>query len=245
MGATLLHLDDHLMAVDKPAGLSLATPPRDPSGALERLWAALPSSARKAAGIPGGWTLLHRLDVGTSGVLLLARAGADHRLYTALWQAGKAHKRYLALAWGAVEPEVGRFSDLLAPDPVDRRKMRVHPSGKRAATPYRVVASSRVASLVEAGLETGRTHQVRVHFAHAGHPLLGDDLYGRLRDIPEGVTAEERRALQPGRCLLHAWCIALPPTELGPALQISAPPPQDFTDVLTRLGFTLPSPDGV
>lgn len=242
MDAKILALSDALLAVDKPAGLSLATPLRDPMVALNRLWSALPMKARKATGPAERWRLLHRLDVTTSGVVVLAREGEVHRAYSTLWQAGAVDKRYLALAWGEMAKASGRFADPLAPDTEDRRKMRVSASGKRAATRYLVLASNKAASLVEVTLETGRTHQVRVHFAHSGHPLLGDDLYGKLRDLPPGIGPEERRNLYAERTLLHAWRVALPETEFSPATTITAPIPPDFGALLSYLKFPAPEP---
>jgi len=240
MQAKVLLFDGDRMAVDKPAGLSLATPERDPGAAVRRLWEVLSPADRDAAGPCDGWTLLHRLDVGTTGVLLLARTGPAHKKLAALWRAGAFRKRYLALAWGRLRPPAGAFSSPLGPDRSDRRKMRVDASGKRALTVYRTLAASPVATLAEVTLETGRTHQVRVHFAEVGHPLLGDDLYGSLRDLPEGVSAADRRALQPERALLHAWNVEAAGSDSLPAFSVTAPLPADFATVLKRLGFATP-----
>jgi len=240
MQAKVLLLDGDRMAVDKPAGLSVATPERDPGAAVRNLWEVLDPGDRAAAGPCEGWTLLHRLDVGTSGVLLLARTGPAHKKLSALWRAGTFRKRYLALAWGRLHPPAGSFSSPLGPDRSDRRKMRVDPSGKRALTVYRTLAASPVATLAEVTLETGRTHQVRVHFAAAGHPLLGDDLYGSLRDLPEGVSAADRRALHADRALLHAWAVEAAENPPFAALSVTAPLPADFSAILKRLGFPAP-----
>lgn len=240
MRTKVLFLDGDLLAVDKPAGLSLATPERDPGAAVRNLWETLGPKERAAAGSPEGWTLLHRLDVTTTGVLLLARSGEAHRSLVALWRAGAFRKRYLAIAWGRLQPPSGSFASPLGPDRDDRRKMRVDTAGKRALTLYRTLSASPVATFAEATLETGRTHQVRVHFAAAGHPLLGDDLYGALRDIPEGVSPADRRALHAERALLHAWCVEASGHPSLSSLSVTAPLPADFAGVLKRLGFAAP-----
>ena len=231
--ATLVYLGDKIAAINKPAGLSLATSQRDEEGAVTRLLAALSNSDR--AKMLQGWSLVHRLDSGTSGLTLLARGPLARKELSALFSSGAVHRRYLALVWGEPHSAVGRLAWALGPDPSDRRKMRVDPAGKNAATRYRVLASTPVASLLELVPETGRTHQIRVHLAEAGHSILGDDFYGRLRHIPMGINAKERAALQPGRPLLHAWKLDLPETKISPPLSLEAPLPEDFKRVLKKL----------
>ncbi len=238
MRAVLIYLGEKIAAVSKPPGLSLATSRRDEEGAVARLLAALSDSERSKAG--SGWSLVHRLDSGTSGLTLLARGPAAHKEISSLFSSGSVHRRYLALAWGRFTDEAGRFSWPLGPDPKDRRKMRVDPGGKAAATRYKVLGATSVALLLEMVPETGRTHQIRVHLAEAGHSILGDDFYGRLRHIPVGVTPEQRRELQPGRPLLHAWRLGLPETKVSPPLSLEAPPPEDFMRVVKILGIPPP-----
>ena len=241
MRATILYEDEHLLAIAKPAGLSLATPARKQGAAVRRLLEALPAAHRRRArsGDGGPW-LLHRLDVSTSGVVLLARSAEAQRLYSGLLSARVLEKLYLALAWGRFDPPEGRMEWPLGPDRGDRRRMAVDPSGKRAVTLYRTLQATVEASLLEFRLETGRTHQIRVHASHAGHPLLGDDLYGRLRDLPPGLSAARRRSLQPGRCLLHAFVLGVPTTDLAPALTLVAPLPEEFAHACRLLGLEPP-----
>ena len=238
MRAKLVYFGEKVAAIAKPAGLSLATSQRDEEGAVTRLLAALSNSDR--AKMLQGWSLVHRLDSGTSGLTLLAHGPLARKELSALFSSGTVHRRYLALVWGEPHSAAGRFAWALGPDPADRRKMRVDSSGKAAATRYRVLASTPIASLLELVPETGRTHQIRVHLAEAGHSILGDDFYGRLRHIPTGVTAAERRRLQPGRPLLHAWKLDLPETKISPLLSLEAPLPEDFKIVLKKLNITLP-----
>ncbi len=234
----MVYLGEKIAAIAKPAGLSLATSQRDEEGAVTRLLAALSNSNR--ARMLQGWSLVHRLDSGTSGLTLLARGPLARKELSALFSSGAVHRRYLALVWGEPESVAGRLAWPLGPDLSDRRKMRVDPSGKAAATRYRTLASTTMASLLELVPETGRTHQIRVHLAEAGHSILGDDFYGRLRHVPTGVSAAERRALQPGRPLLHAWRLDLPETRVSPPLSLEAPLPEDFRRVLKRLRITFP-----
>ncbi|MBP1602659.1 MAG: RluA family pseudouridine synthase, partial [Acidobacteria bacterium] len=116
--------------------------------------------------------LVHRLDVGTSGLVMLARDQETHRLLSRELSERRVEKTYLALVWGHPRPRLGRYDWPLAPDRRDRRKMRVDPGGSPAATRYRTVADASHVSLVELSPETGRTHQLRVHLARAGHRSL-------------------------------------------------------------------------
>jgi len=235
--ARVLYADERIVAIDKPAGVSLATPRRDPGAAVRRLVAAVDPEARAEHALDEeSLRLVHRLDVGTTGVVLLARDDDAHRALSHALGARRIEKSYLALAWGHPRPREGRYDAPLGPDPRDRRKMRVDPGGRPAATRYRVIAAPRHAALVELLPETGRTHQIRVHLAHAGHPIVGDDLYGgpRHRGVKERGL---RDRLQPDHTYLHAWRLALP-EPLGPVL--SAPLPSDFRAALEALGVALP-----
>ncbi len=234
MTAGLLYADERLVALDKPPGLSLATPPREPGAAVRRLVAALPDTVRDEERLdPDALHLVHRLDVGTSGVVLLARDARTHRELTAALGGRRIGKLYLALCWGHPRPPEGRYDLPLGPDRSDRRKMRVDPAGRPAATRYRVLAAPRYAALVELRPETGRTHQIRVHLAQAGHPIVGDDFYGgpRHRGVREPAL---RRLLAPDHTFLHAWRLELP-EDLGPV--ITAPLSADFTAALAALGI--------
>ena len=175
--------------------------------------------------------LAHRLDVGTSGLVVAARTADAHRAVARAFAEGRVEKTYLALVWGHPQPREGSYDWALGPDRRDRRRMKVDTAGRPARTRYRRLADARHASLVELRPETGRTHQLRVHLARAGHWIVGDDLYGGPRH--RGVRDPElRRALSPPHPLLHAWRLALPETEVTPALRFEAPLEEDFADVL-------------
>jgi 23S rRNA pseudouridine1911/1915/1917 synthase len=235
--AAVLYADERIVALDKPAGVSLATPRREPGAAVARLLAALPEAERVSAGLTFGEPLLvHRLDVGTSGVVLLARDAEAHRDLVRAFAGRTVTKVYLALAWGHPRPPEGTWAWPLGPDRKDRRRMAVAESGRAARTAYRVLARAAHVAFVRLEPATGRTHQIRVHLAHAGHPIVGDDFYGG----PRHRAVRERRLrtlLDPGRPLLHAWRLHLPPTAASGELIITAPLPADLAEALDALGI--------
>lgn len=218
----------------KPAGLSLRTARSEPEEAARRLVAALPLAER--AGVEGRplW-LVHRLDVSTSGLVMVAFDAATHRELAQRFANGRVEKRYLALVWGHPRPASGSWNAPLGPDRADRRRMKVDPEGKRAESGYRTLGRAPHVALLELAPRTGRTHQLRVHAAAAGHPIVGDDLYGGPRE--RGVRKRSlRAALSPGRCLLHAWRIEI--ADWSPA-RYEAPPPPDFGAALDASGLAL------
>ena len=238
--ATLLFAGDRIVAIDKPAGVSLATRRREPGAAIERLLAALPEAVRDEHGLaPDTLLLVHRLDISTSGAVLLARDEEAHRTLVRAFSQRRVAKTYLALVWGHPRPPQGRWSWPLGPDRRDRRRMVVSTDGRAAVTDYFVERRVPYVSLVRLAPATGRTHQLRVHLAHAGHPIVGDDLYGgpRHRTVRD---VELRRLLDPGRPLLHAWRLHLPETDAGPELILTAPIPADLASALAALGVPLP-----
>lgn len=241
---TVLWSDRRLVAVAKPPGLSLATRPSEPGAAVLRLLESIPEEERALHDLDaGGLLLVHRLDVGTSGVVLLARDEEAHKGLVRAISSKLAHKTYLALVWGRPRPREGRLEWPLGPDKRDRRKMRVDPAGKPAATRYRVLSAPPHAALVQLEPETGRTHQIRVHLAFAGHPVVGDDFYGGPRH--RGVRDRRLRALlDPGHSLLHAWHLAVPRTQDLPAMAFEAPLPEDFTRALEALEIEVPAAEG-
>src|SRR5258706_6643469 len=173
--AEIVHLDEHLLVINKPPGLSLATKPSEPGAAAERAREAL--GARDRSRVLGELHLVHRLDVGTSGLVALARDADTHRrLATALGER-RVEKIYLALVWGRPKPGRGTWEAALGPDRKDRRRMRVDPEGRPSVSEYAIRESGHGVSLLELTARTGRMHQLRVHAAHAGHPIVGDDLY--------------------------------------------------------------------
>ncbi len=218
-----------VLALDKPPGLSMATsagPGRSEAEIVARLLAAC---AEKP---DADLRLVHRLDVGTSGVVLLARTEAAHRALQAALQGGRAHKTYRALVWGRPLPSEGIYEDPLGRDPRDGRRMAVRPVGKRAATRYRTLTA--LADFTDLALvpETGRTHQIRVHLTAHGHPIAGDDLYGNVTRWEKLKDQAARRALALlTHPLLHAERIEI--SEMS--LDVSAPLPDDYVRTLEVL----------
>ena len=219
-----------VVALDKPAGVSMATstrPDKSAAAAVARLLDACGEDATEPL------LLVHRLDVGTSGVVLLARNEAAHRALSNAFQRGGAHKSYRALVWGHPAPARGAFEDPLGRDPKDGRKMKVLSDGKRALTRYETI--ERLSSVADLRLspETGRTHQLRVHLSAHGHPIVGDDFYGGATRW-HGVRERRLRSAlaSAARPLLHAERIVIP--ALG--IDVSAPLPEDYAEILRALG---------
>ena len=220
-----------VVALDKPAGVSMATSSRDGSGAeaVRRLL----EGCREAH--DRDLLLVHRLDVGTSGVVLLARGEAAHRALSLAFQNRRARKTYRALVWGHPAPAVGALDDPLGRDPKDGRRMRVRADGKPARTNYRTLARLPSAADLELSPETGRTHQIRVHLSAHGHPIVGDDLYGgatRWRGVRD--PAHRRALAAVGRPLLHAARVRIPELDLD----VAAPLPEDYLRALAALSVS-------
>jgi 23S rRNA pseudouridine1911/1915/1917 synthase len=235
----IIYADERLVALNKPAGVSLATRRTEPGAAVTRLLAALAEEERAAYGLAAeDLYLVHRLDVGTSGLVLLARDADAHRDLARAFGRRTVVKIYLALAWGHPAPASGTFELPLGPDRRDRRRMRADAAGRAAVTGYRVLARAPHVALMRLEPATGRTHQLRVHLAHAGHPIVGDDLYGgpRHRGLRD---ARLRQLLAPDHTFLHAWRLHLPATASTPELILTAPLPADFATVLDALGLAV------
>jgi 23S rRNA pseudouridine1911/1915/1917 synthase len=219
-----------VVALDKPAGVPMATSAREEKSAaraVQRLLEACGEDPDESL------LLVHRLDVGTSGVVVLAKSDAAHRALSRAFQSRAAKKAYRALVWGHPVPAKGVYDDPLGRDPKDGRKMKVvRTGGKDAVTRYETLA--RLSSITDLRLspETGRTHQIRVHLSAHGHPIVGDDLYGGATRW-RGVRKPSRRRVLASiaRPLLHAERIVI--EELG--IDVSAPLPEDYAGALAAL----------
>ena len=228
--------DEHLIVVDKPAGLVVHPAPGNPDRTLvNALLAHCGASLSGIGGVrrPG---IVHRLDKDTSGLLVAAKHDAAHRGLSAQFATRRLSRTYRAVVWGAPRPAAGRISGAIGRDPRNRKRMAVRESGgKPAVTLYRVLQSlGGLWSLVECRLETGRTHQIRVHMAARGHPVVGDALYGgaRRRHLDEGGRAA--LALCP-RQALHAAALGFVHPVSGAALGFESPLPADMRSLVEAL----------
>jgi RluA family pseudouridine synthase len=234
--ASILYFDERLIVINKPAGISLATRRADPNEAARRLMASIPEASRLELGLNDLPHLVHRLDVATTGIVLLARDRETHRTLSQWMSSKRIRKFYLALVWGHPRPPRGAFDSPLAPDRRDRRKMKTDPAGSPSRTRYRTLIAAPYISALELEPETGRTHQIRVHLASSGHPIVGDDLYGGPRHHSV-KDAETRNLLNPPHLLLHAWKLALPEDGGFLPCHFEAPFPEAFSVALDHIGF--------
>ena len=227
----VLYEDSDLLVIDKPAGLVAHPAAGNRDGTLVN---ALLHRAPELAALPRAG-LVHRLDKDTSGLLVVARSLRAHAALVAQMQARAIEREYLAVvngvpvAGGTVDAPVGRH-------PVDRQRMAVTPGGKPAVTHYRVRRRFRIHALLRVKLETGRTHQIRVHMAHIRFPLLGDVVYGGRPRVPPGASPTCIAAIQNfRRQALHAERLALTHPVTGERLEWRAEIPADLADLLTAL----------
>ena len=217
----VLFEDEHLIALDKPAGLVVHPGAGRSSGTLvHRLLARYPELA--GVGGPGRPGIVHRLDGGTSGAMLVARTPETYQRLVRLFAGRGVDKRYLGVVLGVPRAPSGTVDEPIGRHPSRRQRMAVVASGKPALTAWRRLAVGRGLALLEFVLHTGRTHQIRVHARHLGHPLVGDEVYGRIaRAAPPGVAGFPRPAL-------HARRLALTHPISGEALVVEAPVPDDL-----------------
>ena len=228
----VLYEDDDLLVLNKPPGLVTHPSAGHEEGTLVN--ALLHHCQGQLSGIGGVARpgIVHRLDQETSGCLVVAKNDATHLALSAQFAGRQVRKLYHAIVCGAVRPEQGDIHAAIARHPTHRKRMAVTDgSGRDAWTSYRVLEPLREATLIEATLHTGRTHQVRVHLKHLGFPLVGDGTYGnrqnkRLAEVT-GVVAP--------RQMLHARKLAFEHPRTKHALVFEAPWPEDFVAVLEAL----------
>ena len=179
----ILYEDDDLLVVNKPAGLVVHPGAGNPRGTLvNALLAHCKESLSGIGGVkrPG---IVHRIDKDTSGILVVAKNDFAHRRLSEQFAEHTIERIYQAFVWGYVQKTTGVITGDIGRSPANRQKMAIVPHGKKAVTHYHTLKTYQNRSLIELNLETGRTHQIRVHMSHIGHPLLGDDLYGGKRDL--------------------------------------------------------------
>jgi len=232
----ILYEDEHLVVLDKPAGMLVHPYPGRLSGTLVN---ALLFHCRDLSGIGGQIKpgIVHRLDKLTSGVMVAAKTDAAHQGLARQFQAHTITRAYLALVHGTMDKERGTIQSLIGRNPRHRLKMtgRVR-QGKMAVTHFVVQARYPGLTLLECRLETGRTHQIRVHLSEAGHPLVGDPLYGRGRQLPGGLSAAQHATLKHlKRQALHAYRLGFVHPKTGERLEFTSNPPSDLQAVLKAL----------
>lgn len=231
LALTVVHQDPGILVIDKPAGLVVHPGAGNPRHTLQNALLALDPAL---ALVPRAG-LVHRLDKDTSGLLVVARTPEAHVRLVAALAARAIERVYLALCVGAMTGG-GRVDEPIGRHRTQRTRMAVRGDGREAVTHYRIVRRFRAHTLVRVQLETGRTHQIRVHLAHIGYPLVGDRVYGGRTRVPAGCSAAlaaELRAF--GRQALHAAHLALEHPLTGRKLHWDSPLPQDITHLLAVL----------
>ncbi len=238
---TIVHEDADLIVIDKPAGLVVHPASGNFDGTLVN--ALLHHCAGGLSGIGGVARpgIVHRIDKDTSGLLVVAKSDAAHEGLARQFADHSIERRYAAIVAGIPTPPLGTVDAPLARSTTDRKKIAVTTidRGRRAVTHYRVVERLAHASLIECRLETGRTHQVRVHMAHIRHPLLGDPAYG-------GAQSRHRpllKALGFARQALHAARLGFIHPITGEKLAFEAAMPADMQELFTRLRVDTDTPE--
>ncbi len=236
----VVYEDAHLIVVDKPAGMVVHPAPGNPDRTLVN--ALIAHCGDNLSGVGGALRpgIVHRLDKDTSGLIVAAKSDAAHAALAAQFKGRTLTRAYKAVVWGVPSPAAGEITGNIGRNPANRKKMAVlRRGGRRAVTRYRVLAAlSAVASLVECRLETGRTHQIRVHFSARGHPLIGDVLYGRAtRQRTASLCETARRALARfRRQALHAYRLEFDHPQSGEALHLESELPNDMKALIALLG---------
>jgi 23S rRNA pseudouridine1911/1915/1917 synthase len=230
----VLYEDADVVVLDKPAGLVVHPAAGHPDQTLVN---ALLFHVKDLSGIGGEIRpgIVHRLDKDTSGVMVIAKHDDAHRKLKVAWNTERVRKEYVALVYGTPAHLQGTVDAPIGRDPRDRKRMAVVATGRPAITDYEVVERLRHASLLRCRLRTGRTHQIRVHMKHLGHPIAGDPLYSgpQWRGIPDKRMQKVFSTLE--RQMLHAAKIAFEHPRSGERVTFEAPLPADFAGVIAQL----------
>ena len=216
--------DAHLLVVNKPKGMVVHPAPGNPDGTLVNalLWHCKGSLSGIGGEIRPG--IVHRIDRDTSGLIIAAKNDAAHLALSAQLKDHSLSRTYECLVTGNMKQDSGTVDAPIGRSSADRKKMAVVPTGRRAVTHWEVVARYPGVTHLRCRLETGRTHQIRVHMAHIGHPILGDTVYGAKKPVP-GLT---------GQCL-HATGLRFIHPRTGEPVELHCPLPPEFTAMLQKL----------
>jgi len=219
MPLDIVYEDDDLVVVDKPAGLLVHPAPGHPAGTLANALLAHCSLSAGTSLRPG---IVHRLDKDTSGLMAVAKNEAAHDFLSRQLKERTVMKGYLALVEGHLSPRQGAIEGAIGRDPRNRKRMAVVEGGREARTEYRVLDYVDGYTLVEAKPQTGRTHQIRVHFAAVGHPVFGDPVYGHKSPLL-------------GRQFLHAHRLGLRLPSSGELREFASELPPELKETLERI----------
>ncbi|MEF2924205.1 MAG: RluA family pseudouridine synthase [Oscillospiraceae bacterium] len=220
----VVYEDDDVIVVNKPTGLVVHPAPGHPDGTLVN--ALLHHCGDSLSGIGGEKRpgIVHRIDRDTSGLIIAAKNDAAHLALSAQLKDHSLSRTYECLVTGNMKQDSGTVDAPIGRSSADRKKMAVVPTGRRAVTHWEVVARYPSVTHLRCRLETGRTHQIRVHMAHIGHPILGDTVYGAKKPVP-GLT---------GQCL-HATGLRFIHPRTGEPVELHCPLPPEFTAMLQKL----------
>jgi 23S rRNA pseudouridine1911/1915/1917 synthase len=225
----ILYEDSALLVVDKTAGMVVHPAAGHAGGTLVN---ALLHHCRDLSGIGGVLRpgIVHRLDKETSGLLVVAKSDEAHRGLAGQFKRHEVRKTYQAIVYGEPKTDGGRIEAAVGRHPTDRKRMSTQSRrGRSAVTIWRIRERYGVAALLEVDIETGRTHQIRVHLTDLGHPVVGDRVYGgvgRIRSVGDPAARARMKALD--RQALHAWRLAFAHPVTGEKMQFSAPLPEDM-----------------
>jgi 23S rRNA pseudouridine1911/1915/1917 synthase len=249
----VVYEDKDLIVIDKPAGLVVHPAAGNPDGTLVNALIAHCGTSLKGIGGEARPGIVHRLDKDTSGLLVAAKTERAMASLAKQFANHTIERAYHAVVWGAPRAGSGLIEGQIGRSPFDRKRMAVlRGGGKLARTRYRLLESfgpeaRPFASLVECRLETGRTHQIRVHLAHLGHPLIGDPTYGRARRAPRPKTPAEEAAYAAAgdfpRQALHAVLLGFQHPTLHKSMHFESPWPADFAGLVKALRGLKESPD--